>query len=173
MEPLFWLDEFLGREHELEKLSNSFNAIKELNQQIVVLSGHTGRGKTRIVREFYKYLTNNIDIEGYFPKKLEGQDFSNSLIPDYKILNKSDSKLTPPFFWWGHRFDKDNEETNITPMLSNSYILNAQLEIFQVSALKSAYCPFLKRLTFFSNLSIGTFQGKSASSFSRVSASPI
>lgn len=47
------------------------------------------------------------------------------------------------------------------------------LVVFDVSAVKSTYFPSLYCTTFFAMGSSGTFQGSRASSFSRLSASPI
>jgi hypothetical protein len=53
------------------------------------------------------------------------------------------------------------------------YYLYMLEDVYSVSAAKSAYLPSFYCVTFFAMGSSGTFQGSRASSFSRLSASPI
>ena len=79
---------------------------------MVVLLGETGLGKTRIVQEFYGWLseTDVEDPQGYWPDTLQiGR--SLELNPPADTINL---QVQIPWLWWGMRFHPVDERNQAT-----------------------------------------------------------
>src|SRR5690606_232360 len=64
-----WRDLFCGRGAELTHLREAYEAVASgYGARFVVVLGDRGMGKTRLVREFYSYLTRECDPDGYWPE---------------------------------------------------------------------------------------------------------
>ena len=64
---------FIGRDTELGTLQEAWHRAKAGHPQMVVLWGETGLGKTRVVQEFYGWLseTNVEDPRRHWPDTLQ------------------------------------------------------------------------------------------------------
>ena len=78
-------------------------------------------GKTRLVQEFYKYLSENEDPESYWPDGLSfigsdlqtGPDSSHDPIAKDHFESFSIAERTMPYLWWGFRL-ADFNKRNVT-----------------------------------------------------------
>jgi hypothetical protein len=117
---------FCGREKEMallkaawEKASNTDNP----EPQLIVMMGESGLGKTRIIQEFYNWLSTTNDErepKGYWPDDL-GQEESNLKInPAPEIC---DNNQPMPYFWWGIRLpDPTARNTILAGSALNSHL---------------------------------------------------
>ena len=97
-----WLGLCLGREQELADLQRHWQKTKAGEPQMVVLLADTGFGKTRLVQEFYNWLSQHedgIDPQGYWPDRLNVAERSLSINATPK-----ESTDPMPWLWWGIRF---------------------------------------------------------------------
>ena len=98
---------FIGRKDELASLQNAWHRAKAGHPQMVVILAETGLGKTRLVQEFYGWLSET-DIEdpnGYWPDNLP-IGASLGLNPPADAINL---KVQIPWLWWGMRFHSVDE----------------------------------------------------------------
>src|ERR1700722_3827577 len=97
---------FSGRDAELRSLQEAFEAAcakENSHPQVVVLVGDRGIGKTRIMQEFYSWLSTNYDgrgPEGYWPDDL-GQQVDNLRLNVEPSACNFEQPM--PFLWWGMR----------------------------------------------------------------------
>ena len=97
---------FCGRNTELARLQREWSLATEAEgqPQVVVLLADNGLGKTRLVQEFFGWLSTTLDPPGeagYWPDELElaGDNLRvNPLTEQCRPLHE------PPFLWWGLRF---------------------------------------------------------------------
>lgn len=93
---------FCGREAELDALRRAYARLEgaESAPQLVVLLGESGLGKTRLVQQFYNWLSQHRDgagEAGYWPDVLSPSDA-------YRDINPSapcNGAVAPPFLWLG------------------------------------------------------------------------
>lgn len=97
---------FCGREQELEGLRRAYRAIahdESDRPQVVTLVAESGLGKTRLVQEFYRWLSTSEDRaapDGYWPDELGADDDNLLLNPPAGACNNT---RPVPFLWWGIR----------------------------------------------------------------------
>ncbi len=97
---------FCGREQELEGLRQAYRAIAQDvadRPQVVTLVAESGLGKTRLVQEFYRWLSTSEDLaapHGYWPDELGAEDDNLLLNPRAGACNNT---RPVPFLWWGIR----------------------------------------------------------------------
>ena len=108
-----WRRQFVGREEELARLQDAWRKVAPTDDsppepQCVVLLAESGLGKTRLVQEFYRWLSREQDPksdqhpQGYWPDAIQGDSESLSVNPS---LPEDQSGLAPiPWLWWGLRF---------------------------------------------------------------------
>ena len=104
---------FCGREQELQRLKTEWDrVVKHGDSKVVVLLADNGLGKTRLVQEFFGWLSTNVDLAGdagYWPDQLE-------LHGDNLEVNPNIAECRPdcdvPFLWWGLRF-QDVTQRNV------------------------------------------------------------
>ena len=99
-----WKDLFLGRELELSTLREAWREASEGSPKLVVLLAETGLGKTRLVQQFYAWLSTTHDqpgADGYWPDRLELEENSLSVNPGFPDRS---SPPPIPWLWWGLRF---------------------------------------------------------------------
>jgi len=103
---------FCGRDEELSRLRREWAAAVEHDlPQVVVLLADNGLGKTRLVQEFYGWLSTHVDrpgSAGYWPDELERQGDNLEVNPP---LDDCQPANDAPFLWWGLRF-QDLEQRN-------------------------------------------------------------
>lgn len=93
---------FYGRCGELEKLEGIYNEASDNKTCIVSIVGDTGLGKTRLIQEFYNYLSNKLDPTNYWPDISDTSIHSTVIAPNFIILEKS--KMSDmPYLWLGLR----------------------------------------------------------------------
>jgi len=97
---------FCGREPELARLQREWRLATETDgqPQVVVLLADNGLGKTRLVQEFYGWLSTTLDPPGeagYWPDELELAGDNLKVNPPAERCRPAHE---PPFLWWGLRF---------------------------------------------------------------------
>jgi len=107
---------FCGREADLLVLQQAWEKACNLENpepQLRVILGESGLGKTRLVQEFYHWLSTTHDPAepaGYWPDDL-GQEIKNlDINPSPADCNNSE---TMPFLWWGVRLNDPGEHNSI------------------------------------------------------------
>ena len=101
-----WRDLFVGREHELEQLRQAWLEAKAGKPQLVAIVAETGFGKTRLVQEFFNWLSTTEDgvgENGYWPDRLLRVVDNLQVNPDPRDC-AADGR-TMPFLWWGLRLN--------------------------------------------------------------------
>lgn len=97
---------FCGRDHELRLLQAAYRPVatgEPPGPRLVALVAESGLGKTRLVQEFFRWLSTHEDAaepEGYWPDALTTFDNNLQLNPDPAACNNS---RPVPFLWWGLR----------------------------------------------------------------------
>ncbi len=97
---------FCGREPELARLQREWHLATETDgqPQVVVLLADNGLGKTRLVQEFYGWLSTTLDPPGeagYWPDELELAGDNLRVNP---VVEQCRPAHEPAFLWWGLRF---------------------------------------------------------------------
>ena len=85
-------------------------AISRSGPEVVVVAGEAGLGKTRLVQEFYNYLSttyDGIDGAGYWPDDLGQVENNLKVNPNPEACIEAHSL---PFLWWGLRLDDPGEK---------------------------------------------------------------
>ena len=102
--PSPWQDLFVGRRRELAHLQAAWDLARAGEPQFVVLLAESGMGKTRLVQQFYSWLSQNHDAPdpgGYWADWLERDRNSLSVNP---TLHQAEDLPSIPWLWWGLRF---------------------------------------------------------------------
>lgn len=83
-----------------------------------MLLGESGLGKTRLVQEFYRWLSRREDplhggtsVEGYWPDAFSTDGVSLDVNPKFPV-DDNDRRPPIPWLWWGLRCDDDPEKRN-------------------------------------------------------------
>lgn len=100
-----WQGFFCGCSEEMSLLQEKWNEVNSAptEPRMVVILGESGLGKTRLIQEFYYWLSTHIDGKGksgYWPDSLTRTNNNLSINPeieDCQPLNKM------PYLWWGIR----------------------------------------------------------------------
>lgn len=100
-----WTLTFCRREREMAALTDAWRRVCAPNPepQVVALLAESGLGKTRLVQEFFGWLSTRHDGvggAGYWPDALERRGNHLTVNPD---PNACVSSVTMPFLWWGVR----------------------------------------------------------------------
>lgn len=98
---------FCGRVSELDKLIARWHLASNLNnptpQVVVIKAGQRGAGKTRLALEFYRWLSQHVDLgdqNGYWPDAPSMIDKNLQVNPDLRGCN---FQVPIPYLWWGLR----------------------------------------------------------------------
>lgn len=97
-----WQDLFSGRIREMSVLQEAWWRIQSRSPAVVVLLAESGLGKTRLVQEFYRWLSQNQDPEGYWPDLLARDRGNLTINPSFDHGSRQASVL--PWLWWGIRW---------------------------------------------------------------------
>jgi len=104
---------FCGRENELGRLRRDWAVTVDHGlPRVVVVLADNGLGKTRLVQEFYNWLSTHVDRPGeagYWPDELERQGDNLEVNPP---LAECRPEREAPFLWWGLRF-QDVRQRNV------------------------------------------------------------
>jgi uncharacterized coiled-coil protein SlyX len=114
-----WQSLFVGREHEMQTLQDAYERLLPVNDnyiEIISLIGDSGIGKTRIVQQFYTWLSQYHDLRdphGYWPDFLESSGGNLRVNPNYRSYSKiKQGHPNMPFLWWGIRCNNHNKGRN-------------------------------------------------------------
>lgn len=103
---------FEGREAEMDWLRRALVEAVRGTPQMRILAAESGYGKTRIVQEFYAWLSAHQDPGNYWPSSLAEEGQNLRVMPQVdKIERGKDRKA--PWFWWGMRWIADPDGRNL------------------------------------------------------------
>jgi hypothetical protein len=96
---------FCGREAEMQVLKAAWEKVSDAapSPQVVTLVGESGLGKTRLIQEFYAWLSTEVDgfgAAGYWPDTLARNADNLSINPAPETCDGCNPML---FLWWGVR----------------------------------------------------------------------
>jgi len=100
-----WSHLFVGRSTELESIKESYLEAAQGKTKVIALVAESGFGKTRLVQEFYNWLsTHHDDVggTGYWPDRLLKKEDNLLINPDCRDCGLTEKGM--PFLWWGLRF---------------------------------------------------------------------
>jgi hypothetical protein len=100
-----WTPAFAGRKEYLEWLDTKWKLAQEGKPQIAILIGERGRGKTRIVQEFFARLSKTDDSRHYWPRELDV-----GLVPDANA-HFAGANVPMPWLWWPISFSETHHGT--------------------------------------------------------------
>lgn len=139
-----WLNLFVGREPELERLQLAWNAAKAGTPQIVALVAESGFGKTRLAQELFNWLSVTEDEKGdagYWPDRL--LRVADNLQLNSNLADCPKDGRPMPFFWWGLRLTNPEGRNNTvsSAIRSGEEYLKAHLAAYtravQIAALRA------------------------------------
>src|SRR5437762_1159341 len=106
---------FCGRSEELKQLTERWRLASDVakpSPQVVVVKAERGIGKTRLVLEFYRWLSEQVDNRsGYWPDALSIVDRNLSVNPELENCKIRDEEI--PYFWWGVRATDPGRENSV------------------------------------------------------------
>jgi tetratricopeptide (TPR) repeat protein len=105
---------FCGRAVELKKLIERWLLASDVDKpsaQVVVVKAERGVGKTRLVLEFYRWLSRQVDRKGYWPDALSIVDRNLAVNPEPENCRIRDQKI--PYLWWGVRGTDPGRENGV------------------------------------------------------------
>lgn len=109
-----WSHLFVGREGELELLKTAYAEAVSGKPRVVAFVAESGYGKTRIVQEFYNWLSTHhdqVEDRGYWPDRLLRVE--NNLIINPAPVDCGKNDGTMPFLWWGLRLSDPGDDTQV------------------------------------------------------------
>lgn len=126
-----WAHLFVGRERELAALKHAFVEASGGQTRVVALVAESGFGKTRLVQEFYGWLSTHHDgvgSQGYWPDRLLKREDNLLINPDASDAGRNSASM--PFLWWGLRLHDPDARNEIVSraLWAGSDILKAHLE---------------------------------------------
>lgn len=123
---------FVGREAELTTLRNAWADIIVGDPRFLVLVGHAGCGKTRLLQAFYAWLSteSGTNAAGYWPNELPITERPSALNPPPTTFRAppSDDRRAIPWFWWGLGFGHERDEAN-SPITAGCGLLQARVAL--------------------------------------------
>lgn len=147
-----WVPAFAGRDSELQWLAGLWEKAKQGKPQIGVLTGNTGRGKTRILQQFFARLSTEEDPNHYWPDLLAAGN-NLELNPPARAFEGRMAR-TMPWLWWSIRFD-DPQASNrreTIPTLDYSAVLKMHVaRVVELRSIRDA-----QRRRFAEALEVGT-----------------
>lgn len=131
-----WRDMFVGRDCELSQLKIAWHKAKAREPQVVSFVAESGLGKTRLVQEFFAWLStceDGTDGDGYWPDELarihnrRARRELLTLNPDPADCAKDGRAI--PFFWWGIQLPDCQDDPNrvVTKLSEYEYRLKLHL----------------------------------------------
>jgi len=107
--------QFTGRDEELQHLAELWHATTTgAGPQVITIIGESGTGKTRLVQEFYHYLTHHPQWDpttfNYWPNAFQTPHTQLHVNPDFTAHTP---KGPPLFFWTGVRWADPLQRNNV------------------------------------------------------------
>lgn len=103
---------FQGRETEMAWLRRAWGEVVRGTPQMRILAAESGYGKTRIVQEFYAWLSAHQDPNNYWPSALAEERQNLRVMPQVDKIERGKDKKAP-WFWWGMRWIADPDGRNL------------------------------------------------------------
>jgi hypothetical protein len=114
-----WRRLFVAREAEMAWLQTAWREAQKGRPQLRVLVGDRGLGKTRLVQEFYRWLSRAEDPvtpawpEGYWPDAFTSEAVSLDVNPTFP-KNRTGQAPPMPWLWWGLRWVMPEQSNKVT-----------------------------------------------------------
>ncbi len=106
-----WYEQFLGRGADLDKLKQAWAKAQSGDPQLYVLLAESGIGKTRLVQEFYHWLSTNHDPDGYWPDSFERVGQQMEVNPTFRPSSSKHHRSPEiPWLWWGIRCERPPQD---------------------------------------------------------------
>ncbi|WP_422122339.1 AAA family ATPase [Planococcus sp. X10-3] len=102
---------FLARDNELNNLISKFTDSKENRTNFSLILGDSGLGKTRLIQEFYHYLSKNEDPGDFWPDVLNDTVHTMTISPAIETFDK-ESNNNIPWYWFAIRCTNNDERNN-------------------------------------------------------------
>src|SRR5438093_12618277 len=105
---------FCGRSEELKELTERWRLASDVHKpspQVVVVKAERGVGKTRLVLEFYRWLSEQVDTSGYWPDALSIVDRNLAVNPEPENCKIREQQI--PYLWWGVRATDPGRENSV------------------------------------------------------------
>lgn len=123
MDSTDWRRVFVGRDDEFEEFCAAWKKIAPADgtspePQCIVLIGESGLGKTRLVQEFYRWLSktqdppNSQSKEGYWPDAFITNGESLDVNPTF--CDETGRRGCIPWLWWGIRFERPFQRNQLS-----------------------------------------------------------
>jgi tetratricopeptide (TPR) repeat protein len=150
---------FVGREDDLDRLRAAWRKANPMDDrqpeaQCVVLLGESGLGKTRLVEEFYYWLSTTEDPNGYWPDQFLGSSnvdprSRRASVPVNPVFaaEADGASSAIPWLWWGIKCDVETQPDEATGRSNRSAIVDARsaLAIHTDSLLAARELKLVKR----------------------------
>ena len=128
---------FFGRSEELQQIVHFWRKASEGQPQVVNLVADTGVGKTRLVHEFYRWLSSNSEQscrdgkQSYWPSDLGigRQRVVNPSFDQFGPFDLKESRI--PWLWWG-LYWTDSDGENICALMRFHNILETHLKMLEL-----------------------------------------
>ena len=103
---------FIGRENEVRAMQDAWLRMSSGSTSIFVIRGDSGVGKTRLIQQFYSWMSIQHDDKGYWPPTLPTDEKSVVVVPDAGELPVIDlSEL--PWLWFAIRCRKKESDARL------------------------------------------------------------
>jgi len=105
---------FCGRSQELKELIERWRLASDVDTpspQVVVVKAERGVGKTRLVLELYRWLSEEVDRSGYWPDALSIVDRNLAVNPEPESCKIREQRI--PYLWWGVRSTDPGRENSV------------------------------------------------------------
>jgi len=116
---------FAGRDTELSALKEAYIEVVDkgaTSTRVIGLIAEPGLGKTRIVQEFFNWVSTHYDApgsEGYWPDELDS--VGNNLLVTVSP-NRCNDTAKLPFLWWGIRVPEGGNDSGISTSVLGSAV---------------------------------------------------
>ena len=103
--------DFIGRNSDLLALTGAWEAMQGGNPHFILLRGDSGIGKTRLIQEFFSWLSSRHDNQHYWPDHLADSGKAMTLVP---ALPERPVSSTPdlPWLWMAVRCQERTHESD-------------------------------------------------------------
>lgn len=132
-----WRETFCGREAELKRLIGAYDAVEQgSGPRLAVVCADRGMGKTRLVQEFYRFLTTERDPGNYWPDASLFKGNNLRVAPDFSdpkiqahFSSFTNAERPMPFLWWGLRLHDPTDRNAVrSDMAGHRRSLDPHLE---------------------------------------------
>lgn len=117
MSDVNWQDLCVGRENEKQTLRDTWQRVKNGEPGFIVLRGESGYGKTRILQDFYSWLSasDQEDPDQYWPDTIGHGANALKINPSLDDFGKGSNI---PYIWWGIRWNTPDSRNQVEGSMS-------------------------------------------------------